>query len=108
MEIPIVILDEISLTTISISWTIAGSVVDSYEVMWQRDTTGECPNEDEGSATITDGSTSYTITGLEEYSNYAITVTASNGVGIMKSNPVTGMTNEAGNHFEAYIQHFQS
>ena len=65
--------------------------------MWQRDTTGECPNEDEGTATITDRSTSYTITGLEEYSNYTITVTASNIYGSTISDPMYGMTNEAGN-----------
>ena len=71
--------------------------MDSYEVMWQRDTSGECPNEDEGSATITDGSTSYTITELEEYSNYDITVIASNVDGSTISDPIYGLTNEAGN-----------
>ena len=71
-------------------------MVDSYEVMWERDTSGECPDEDEGSATITDGSTSYTITGLEEDSSYTITVTATNAAGSAVSEPVTGMTGEAG------------
>ena len=84
------------VTTISLSWTSADSVVDSYEVMWERDTSVECPDEDEGSATITDGSTSYTITGLEEGSNYIITVTATNAAGSAVSDPVTGMTREAG------------
>ena len=83
-------------TTISLSWTSAGSVVDSYEVTWERDTSGECPDEDEGSTTITDGSTSYTITGLEEDSSYTITVTATNAAGSAASDPVTGMTGEAG------------
>ena len=84
-------------TTLSLSWSVpSGITVDSYEVMWQRDTTGECSNEDEGSATITDGSTSYTITGLEEYSNYTITVTAADISGSIISDPVTGTTNEAG------------
>ena len=31
----------------SMYWTSAGSVVDSYEVMWQRDTSGDCPDEDD-------------------------------------------------------------
>ena len=63
--------------------------------MWQRDTTGECSNEDEDSATITD--TSYTITGLEEDSIYSITVTASNTAGSSAiSSAVTAMTLEAG------------
>ena len=51
-------------------------------MMWQRDTSGECPDEDEGSTTITDGSTSYTITGLEEYSTYKVTLTAMYPTGI--------------------------
>ena len=36
---------------------------------------------DEGSTTITDGSTSYDIMGLEEDSSYTITVTATNVAG---------------------------
>ena len=65
-------------------------------MMWERGTSGECRDEDEGSATITDGSTSYTITGLEEDSSYTITVTATNAAGSAASEPVTGMTGEAG------------
>ena len=84
-------------TTISLSWSVpSGSVVDSYEVVWERDTSGECPDEDEGSATITDGSTSYTIILLEEDSSYTITVNATNAAGSAASDPVTGMTGEAG------------
>ena len=82
-------------TSISLSWTSAGSEGVSYEVMWQRDTTGECSNGDEDSDTITD--TSYDITGLEEDSNYSITVRASNTAGSNEdSNTVTAMTLEAG------------
>ena len=51
---------------------------------------------DKGSATITGDSTSYTISGLQEDSNYTITVTASNAVGSAVSDPVTAMTGEAG------------
>ena len=83
-------------TSISLSWTSAGSEVDSYEVMWQRDTSGECPDEDEDSISLTDGSTSYDIMGLEEDSSYSITVTASNAAGSSAvSNTVTAMTLEA-------------
>ena len=71
-------------------------MVDSYEVMWQRDTSGDCPDEDEGSMSITDGSTSYMITGLEEDSSYSITVEAMNSIGMATSNTATGMTQEAG------------
>ena len=84
-------------TTISLSWSIpSGSVVDSYEVMWQRDTSGDCPDEDEDSMSITDGSTSYMITGLEEDSSYSITVEAINSIGMATSNTATGMTQDAG------------
>ena len=82
-------------TSLSLSWTSAGSEGVSYEVMWQRDTTGECSNEDENSTSITD--TSYGITGLEEDSSYSITVRASNTAGSREdSNTVTAMTPEAG------------
>ena len=64
-------------------------------MVWERDTSGECPDEDEGSATITDGSTNYTITQLEEDSSYTITVTATNPAGSAVSDPVTGMTGKA-------------
>ena len=70
--------------------------MDSYEVIWERDTSKDCPDVDEGSATITDGSTSYTITGLEEDSNYTINVTAINAAWSAVSVPVTAMTGEAG------------
>ena len=84
-------------TSISLSWSSAGSEVASYEVMWQRDISGECPDEDEGSISLTDGSTSYDIMGLEEDSSYSITVTASNAAGSSAvSNTVTAMTLEAG------------
>ena len=94
---PFAVVSSITATTISLSWSVSsGSVVDSYEVMWERDTSGECSDEDEGSATITDGSTSYNITGLEENSSYTINVTATNAAGSAASDPVTGMTEKAG------------
>ena len=85
-------------TSISLSWSSAGSVVDSYEVMWETDDIGGCSGgSDMDSTTITDGSTSYDIMGLEEDSSYTITVTASNSDGSSEdSNPVTAMTLEAG------------
>ena len=67
--------------------------------MWQRDTSGNCPDLDDGNTTLTDGSTSYNITGLEEYSNYTITVMAINSIDMATSNNVTGMSQEAGNNF---------
>ena len=89
--------------------------------MWERDSSEECPDEDESSTTgstnntiiteleegssyiiahssttITDGSTIYTITQLEEGSSYTITVTAIFTAGSAVSDPVTGVTAESG------------
>ena len=85
-------------TTITISWTSAGSEDVSYEVMWERDTSLKCTHISHmDSTTITDGSTSYDITELEEDSTYSITVTASNSVPSSEvSNSVTAITMEAG------------
>ena len=58
---------------------------------------GKCSDEDKGNTTITNGSTRYyTITGLEEDSSYTITVTAINAAGRAVSDPITGMTEKAG------------
>ena len=48
------------------------------------------------SITITNGSTSYTITGLEEKTSYTITVTATNAAGSAVSDLVFGTTLTAG------------
>ena len=94
VQAPVVTVDSTAATTISLSWTSAGSVVDSYEVVW---TSEGCPDDvDEGSNTITDGSLSYTIMGLREGSSYTITVSATNAAGSAVSDPVTGMTGEIG------------
>ena len=83
-------------TSITISWSISSDSVDSYEVMWSSD---QCPNDvDEGNATITDGSTSYTINNLREGTSYNITVTATNIAGTsLPSEQVTIQTIEIGN-----------
>ena len=94
--LPNVMLNSTTATTISLSWSVPSGSVDSYEVTWERDTSGECPDEDEGNTTITDGSTGYTITGLEEDSSFTISVTAINVAGSAVSDPVTGRTTEAG------------
>ena len=97
LDQPSVNISSITATSITLSWSVPSDpVVDSYEVMWQRDTSGECPDEDEGSTTITDGSTSYTITELEEDSTYSVTVTAVYSIGNVKSNMTVAKTPEAG------------
>ena len=67
--------------------------------MWQRTyTSAACLDEDEGSTTITDSSTSYTITGVEEYSSYIVTVTAGNFIGSATSSAILALTLEAGTY----------
>ncbi|CAI8043300.1 hypothetical protein GBAR_LOCUS24034, partial [Geodia barretti] len=81
VAVPVLMSDSTTATSISLSWTSAGSEGVMYEVEWQRDTSVGCTDEDTGSTTITGGSmTSYTITGLEEDSRYAVTVNASNSL----------------------------
>ena len=82
-------------STTATSITLSGgvpsdSVADSYEVMWQRDTSLECPDEDSGMAASVGE-----ITGLEEGSTYSITVRALNDAGSSEVT-ITAMTLEAG------------
>ena len=94
---PSVSVDSTASTNVSLSWSVpSGTLVISYEVMWERDTSGECSDENEGSITITDGSTSYTIMGLEEDSTYTIIVTARNHAGSAASDLVFAVTEKAG------------
>ena len=87
-------------TSITISLNVVtGSVVTSYKVMWQTNDVGGCSGDSDMDSTIINSGpiTSYDITGLEEDSTYAITVTASNSAGSSAvSNTVTAMTMEAG------------
>ena len=83
----------VTSTTIPLSWTSAGSVVNSYEVVWIYD--GECSDVRGDRAIIAGDMTSYTIEGLEEYITYSITVTTTNAVGSAVS-AATVRTSEAG------------
>ena len=99
---PSVNVTSIKSTSISLSWSVpSGSVVDSYKVMWQRDTSIGCSDEDEASGIINTNSisTSYVISGLEEDSVYRITVTAVNSIANIVSETVTAMTKEAGEKY---------
>ena len=80
--------DSVTPTSVSISWTSGGSEGVSYLVEWQRDTS----EDQQGTVTIIDASTSYVISGLEENSRYIIRVTASNAIGSEESDPVIGVT----------------
>ena len=84
-----------SITIILIVGT--GSVVTSYEVMWETDDVGGCSGDSDMDSITINESVSYNITRLEEDSTYSITVTASNSAGSSAvSNTVAAMTMEAG------------
>ena len=93
---PVVTVTSTMSTSITLTWTVPGPEVESYDVSWERDTSEECPNVDSNSMSVSGGSAGYTITGLQEDSNYTINVTATNEVGSAVSVPVTEVTGEAG------------
>ena len=105
VAVPVLTADSTTATSISLSWTSGGSEGVSYEVEWQRDTSVGCSDEDQNSTTITDGSTNYTISGLEEDSRYTITVTASNTLGGKTSNQIAPMTITASEYCIALLFH---
>lgn len=82
-------------TSVTVSWSVSpDSVVTSYEVSWERDTSGACPDEDRGSDT-TNG-TSYLKDALEEDSVYFIRVRAFNGAGDSTEGSIAANTLPAG------------
>ena len=67
-------------TSISLSWSVpSGSVVTSYEVMWQALSSGDDDGGSGTSGSIT--STSYTIQELGSNTVYSVTVTVTNAAG---------------------------
>ena len=77
-------------STVSLSWQSSGSVVDRYEVMWEASTAGSVA----GSTELSGSTTSYTITELEEGTDYSITVTATNAAGSAVSDTISASTPE--------------
>ena len=80
--------------SISLSWTSAGSEVDSYEMEWTY--VGKCFDVRGGRAAVAGTMTSYTIEDLEEYITYSITVTATNDISSAVSEVATVRTSETG------------
>ena len=78
-----VVVNSVTTTSISVSWTGAGSTADSYEVTWRSG------NNASTSVVIPEATaTTYTITGLTSSTNYTITVTAVNEFGSSSSRPL--------------------
>ena len=83
--------------TIALTWSGAGSVsLNDFdiEISWQKNSSDLCQHEDTKSTIIDidDLVSNVTIDGLEEYSNYVITV----HIGSLISNSTTAMTKESG------------
>ena len=84
-------------TAISLTWNSTFKDSHSYDVIWQRIVSEDCsyPNTIH-TVSLSDTSTSYTITGLDENSIYNITVTITSDATILASESVLGTTKEAG------------
>ena len=85
-------------TTIALSWTQSGSSVDNYTLFYTY-TIRRCGSGPvmSGSEVIGDGNgMSFTLTGLEDDSNYTITLTAISVAGQLTSNEISATTDTAG------------
>ena len=80
---PNVTLGSTTSTSISLSWSVSSdSVVDSFEVMWERNNQRKRANGDQQIFVTRDSkTTNYTIEKLKSGVRYDITVTAVNGAG---------------------------
>ena len=89
----------VTTTSITITGSVPdGSVVTSFHVEWQRDTSIGCSDKNHSSFTVDQSfSGSYRVTGLEPGNRYTITVTVFNRAGSSAvSNTVTATTTETG------------
>ena len=102
------IVEEMSTTSARISWD-QQTLVDHFEISFERATGGICPSyhHTHSGLTVDGGAIMFSVSGLEEYSTYSITVRAVNSVGI--SGPttirVTTLTaGKAGRHKDVHLE----
>ena len=97
VETPTLVAGIATATSIALSWNSDSRVV-SYDLMWETNDIGGCSgSSDSNSISITDSSsTSYVIMGLEENSEYIITLKVSNSAGSSAVDNVTALTLEVG------------
>ena len=87
----------VDATTISLSWTQSGSSVDRYTVSYNYTIRGCGSGPVSGSVEISDGNArSFTLTGLEEDTDYNITLTALRRNRQVNSNTISTTTSTAG------------
>ena len=106
---PSVTVDRIQATSVNINWS-ASFGADRYEILYERATGGQqeghCPSQSHsGLVKVSAPTTSVTITGLEEFSTYRITVTARRGKhSFVDSETVSFMTSSAGTLYMYLIE----
>ena len=87
--------DSVTATSISLFWNSTGSEALNYDIHWEINTSVGCPEVSDFNYTLNVGFTNYTITGVEENSNYYVHGEAINEVSLTYD-MVTVMTLEAG------------
>ena len=93
-------------TTIALSWTQSGSSVDNYTLSYNY-TIRRCGSGPvSGSVEISDGNARrFTLTELEEDSDYTITLIAISTSGQRTSNQITTTTDTAGLYIVYYVNY---
>jgi len=106
----VTILGPATSTSVVVSWSQQPSV-DSYEISFHRATgnqqLGDCSSlEHSGNVSVSGSITMYNVTGLQEFSTYVITITAVNGAGRSRSDPLRVSTEMAGMQHKIANQDF--
>ena len=70
-------------------------MVTSYEVEWQRHTSGDCSDEHSDNTTVSGSTERYDIMGLFGDSSYSIRVRATNAAGSAVSDPLVIYTTQS-------------
>ena len=98
-------MEEESTTSARISWD-QQTLVEHFEILFERATGGICPfyHHNHSGLTVDGSATKFTVSGLEEYSTYTITVRAVNSAGISGPTAVRVTTLTAGKDIHLEIK----
>ena len=102
------------MTSIQLSWLLPSSTVVAYYQI-EYSYIGLCPVPNDPTtilsipnSMINERLPRYTVTGLEEFSDYSFVITAVNVAGMRSSDPITASTISAGmKYFKSHISHSQ-
>ena len=103
MQVPVVTVQGIGAEWVELLWSAAHGA-EQYRVTYERAggdlQSGHCPQQSQSSVLVLDATTTRaTISGLEEYSSYFVTVTATRGQdSSVSSGKLYFMTLSAGKH----------